>query len=116
MHRPKSIAVPGFAPLFLLLALLAPAAGCKTTPPSPYLRVVVPSGRVYYAHEDRLLRSEAGGFLTFRDLVTREHVQLKNGEYVARLCPQREVELRQREYIDDPDSVPMMDPSLVDEP
>ncbi len=105
---PKSIAV-----LACLVALLVPVAGCRTTPPSPYLRVVVPNGRVYYAYEGRTLHSEAAGFITFRDLVTRETVKLKNGQYVARECTQHEVDVRQQEYLDDPSRPPMMDAEMA---
>jgi hypothetical protein len=34
-------------------------------------------------------------------------VRLKNGTYVALECPPEEVDIRQREFIDDPTKVPM---------
>ena len=49
----------------------------------------------------RTLHSEAGGFLTFKDLVTREPVKLENGTYVALICPRSEIEIRQVEYLRD---------------
>ena len=88
----------------ILLALLL-AAGC-TGPKSPFLRITARDGRVYYAREDRTLHSPAGGFLTFRDLITRESVRLKNGDYVAQSVPPQEVAIRQQEYIEDPERVP----------
>ena len=93
------------APLALLLA-----ACFGSRDPGPYVRITVPSGRVYYANTERTLYSETGGFLTFRDLVTREDVRLKNGEYVAAACPVTEVEVRQREYINDPSKLPRAEP------
>jgi hypothetical protein len=92
------------------LALLAPlllAAACGG-PRSPYVRIMADDGRVYYTHEELALHSPSGGFLTFRDLVTREQVQLKNGTYRALECPPSEVDIRQREYLDDPTHKPVI--------
>lgn len=74
---------------------------------SPFARVTADDGRVYYTRMEISFHSESGGFLTFRDLVTREDVRLKNGTYVALECPPQEVEVRQLEFIDDPTKVPM---------
>jgi len=76
---------------------------------SPFLRVTADSGRVYYTDMRQAYRSDAGGFLTFRDLVTREDVRLKNGTYHARECPQDEIRLRQMEYMDDPTNKPRIE-------
>ncbi len=87
--------------------LLAPLACCASRPQSPFLRVTADDGRVYYAHVDRSIHSEVGGFLTFRDLVTREQVRLKNGGYTAQMCPPDEVRVRQVEYLENPSKKPM---------
>jgi len=87
----------------LLVLLLASACG---GPRSPYLRVTHDSGRVYYTRTDRALYIEKGGILTFRDLVTKEEVTLDGGTFVAQECPQTEVEIRQREYLDNPRRLP----------
>jgi hypothetical protein len=81
-------------------------AACAS-PSSPFLRVTADDGRVYYTRSEYSLHSEAGGFLTFRDLVTHEDVRLKNGTYEAAECPPEEVDVRQRRYIDDPSRKPM---------
>jgi len=91
-------------PLCLLLPLLA---CCAARPQSPFLRVTADDGRVYYAHTERSIHSEGGGFLTFRDLVTREQVKLKNGSYSAQMCHPDEVKVRQVEYLQDPTKKPM---------
>lgn len=88
------------------LALLVLAAACKSTPNTPYLRVTADDGRIYYAHKDRSLMSDSGGFLAFKDLVTREPVRLKNGTYRAEMCTRGEIAARQREYLDDPKHPP----------
>lgn len=87
----------------LLLALLA---ACSTHERSPFLRVTHQSGRIYYTRSDRALHSQGGGFLTFRDLVTRESVKLKNGTYTALECPSDEVKVRQNEYLENPRRLP----------
>lgn len=92
---------PPIPPLFLLL--LAACGGMT----SPYARVMADDGRVYYTRMEIAFRSESGGFLTFRDLVTKESVRLKNGSYQALQCPREEVEVRQVEFLDDPTKVPM---------
>jgi len=86
------------------LVLLAACFG-KTR--SPFVRIEAADGRVYYADTNKTIHSETGGFLTFRDLVTKEHVRLKNGTYEARECPRSEVEVRQLEYLDDPSKPPV---------
>ncbi len=89
----------------ILLSTLLLVAACGG-PKSPFIRVTAKDGRVYYARQDRALHSPAGGFLTFRDLITREQVRLKNGSYVALGVPPQEVSIRQLEYLDDPSRVP----------
>lgn len=89
------------------LCFLLLAAACTGGAESPFVRVTSDDGRVYYARMELSFYTEAGGFLTFKDLVTKEDVRLKNGTYTALECPPQEVEIRQREYIDDPTRVPM---------
>lgn len=93
----------GSVQLFLLAAVAACGGGAQ----SPFVRVTADDGRVYYARMEISLYTEAGGFLTFRDLVTKEDVRLKNGSYTALECPPEEVDVRQREFIDDPTKRPM---------
>lgn len=90
-------------PLLFVVLLSACMGGER----SPFARVTADDGRVYYARMEIAFHSESGGFLTFRDLVTKEDVRLKNGTYVALECPPEEVEVRQREFIDNPTKVPM---------
>jgi hypothetical protein len=89
-------------PLLFLLLLGACAA-----PRSPFTRVTAEDGRLYYVRMDYAFKSVTGGFLTFRDLVTKEDVKLKNGTYSTEECPPEEVEYRQRRFIDDPSRKPM---------
>jgi len=70
------------------------------------VRITAEDGRVYYADTTRTLHSETGGFLSFRDVVTRESVRLKNGTYSAEECPVVEVQVRQDEYLADPTRKP----------
>lgn len=93
--------------LLVVSAALA-LPGCHGGGDSPFLRVTADSGRVYYADMRRLLHSDAGGFLAFKDLVTLEEVRLENGTYHARVCPRREVDIRQQEYIHDPSHPPVV--------
>lgn len=92
---------PPYPLLFVLL--LAACGGAR----SPFTRVTADDGRVYYARTDFTFQTEAGGFLTFRDLVTREDVRLKNGTYTAAECPPEEVDVSQRRYLDDSSRKPM---------
>ena len=87
---------------FLLAFLLLGGCGLFSSgPSSPYLRISVQeTGRVYYARIDRAIHSQAGGFFTFRDLVTKEDVRLTNGTYIALECPRQEVSIRQQEYLE----------------
>ncbi len=98
-----------------LLALLPVA--CRTPePPSPYVRITTTDGRIYYAehlntlHLSRGIEEGEPGFLTFRDLVTRETVKLQHGTYRSNLVPVQEIEVRQREYLDNPDKPPRVQP------
>jgi hypothetical protein len=90
-------------PLPFLLVL----AACASTPPSPYTRVTADDGRVYYARMDLAFDSRTGGFLSFRDLVTKEDVMLRSGTYTTAECPPEELDFRQRRYLDDPSRKPM---------
>jgi hypothetical protein len=91
--------------------LLLVLAGCfGGREPSPYLRITTSTGRLHYAHADRTLYSESGGFVSFRDLVTRENVQLKNGTYYSEECALAEVDARQRAFLDDPTRPPRREP------
>lgn len=92
--------------LLLLVPLLLVAA-CAGGPRQSYVRVTSDDGRVYYSRGVTTLHSQAGGFITFRDLVTMEDVKLKNGTYRAQECPEEEIEVRQREYINDPSHKPV---------
>jgi len=90
----------------LPLVLLALGA-CFGGQHSPFVRLTTRDGRVYYARYEYTIHSSSGGFITFRDLVTREEVRLKNGSYRAAECPQSEVDEAQRKFIDDPSKPPM---------
>lgn len=92
----------------VLLLLLLPLGACGGGTRSPFVRITADNGRVYYARWDMVLHSPAGGFLSFKDLVTKEPVRLKNGSYVAKQCPESEVDVRQREYIEDPTHKPVI--------
>lgn len=92
---------------FFCLALLA---ACRSSQiESPYLRVTADSGRIYYADTRNLLRSETGGFLAFRDLVTNEPVRLTNGTYSAQIVPFQEIDVRREEYMYNPARIPRVD-------
>ena len=96
-------------PLRLLPLLLPALLGCGGRPDSPFVRVMADDGRVYYAEWPKALKSNTGGFLTFRDLVTGEQVHLTDGSYVAKMCPRQEVMVRQDEYLNDPTRVPRIE-------
>ena len=83
-----------------LLALVLFA--CASKPKRYFVRVVQPDGRAYYTHTDKALYTESGGFVTFRDLVTKEDVRLVNGKYSAAPCPPGEVEKAQVDYLENP--------------
>ena len=89
------------------LLFLALVASCSGGASSPFARVTSDDGRVYYTRMEISFYTESGGFLTFRDLVTKENVRLKNGSFTALECPPEEVEVRQREFLDDPTKIPM---------
>jgi len=97
---------PRLAPL-LALPLLAAACAGRQQSDGGYLRVVAEDGRIYYARVESTFFSDTGGFVSFRDLVTREKVQLARGTFVARFVPQSEVATRQQEYLEPPHRVPM---------
>lgn len=99
-------AVRHAAPLLVLVA------ACSTTQ-SPFVRVTHETGRIYYTRMETALHSPGGGFLTFRDLVTRETVKLRDGTYLAQECPASELDIRQQEYLDDPSRVPHVPPSSM---
>jgi hypothetical protein len=91
----------------ILRPLLAAAlAAACSRPDSPFVRITADDGRVYYADTTKTIHSESGGFLAFRDLVTREGVRLKNGSFKAEQCPPNEVQVRQDEYLADPKRLP----------
>ena len=87
----------------LLPVLLLPA--CQS-PPSPYLRITADDGRLYYAARVRTLHSDSGGFVAFKDLVTREAVRLKNGTYRTEDCTAADVDAAQQEFMADPTQKP----------
>ncbi len=93
--------------LVAFAALLLTA--CTRQQTSGFVRITTENGRVYYADTERSIHSESGGFLAFRDLVTRESVKLKNGTYEAAFCPQQEVKVRQVEYLNDPTKPPRVE-------
>ncbi|MHC4937410.1 MAG: hypothetical protein ACYTHK_00390 [Planctomycetota bacterium] len=88
----------------LLLVLLTVACGGKRK--HYYVRVVEPGGRAYYTHTTNALYSEAGGFVTFRDLVTKEDVRLSNGKYSAEPCSEDAVAEAQTKYLANPKKKP----------
>lgn len=96
-----------------LVLIFCSLPACRTRrPPSPYVRITAADGRIYYAEHLKALHLSEGieedepGFITFRDLVTRETVKLRNGTYKAELVPRAEVDVRQREYLESPDRPP----------
>ena len=91
----------------LLLAGLLLFSACATR--TKFMRVVAADGRVYYADKDRYMISESGGFIMFKDLITREPVRLKNGSYVAIACHPSEIGEQQAKYYRDPSKLPHVD-------
>ncbi|MFQ5845262.1 MAG: hypothetical protein ACE5JG_09780 [Planctomycetota bacterium] len=89
-----------------LLPALLLAAGCAHSPLATDLRLTTRDGRINSARAACVLDSPAGGFISFRDLVTREQVRLPLRTYLVDFCEQAEVLDQQHAYIDDPDSVP----------
>ena len=86
-----------------LLLTLAFAVGCGGSQKrTQYVRVVEPTGRAYYAETSYAMYSEAGGFVTFRDLVTRDTVKLTNGRYSATPCSEDEVATAQTQWLQNP--------------
>ena len=85
----------------ILLPLLLVAAACSTQRTN-YMRVIDIDGRVYYADGTKALRSQSGGFIMFKDLITREPIRLKNGTYSAIACAPEEVTQQQLNYMENP--------------
>jgi len=102
--------------LVLLLVLLAAACGTRRGPGSPYLRVVHTDGRVYYADYRNLLISDAGGFLSFYDIVTGEKVQLANGSYSSKEVQYAEIKSAREAYMYNPSHPPRVEDLPKDEP
>jgi hypothetical protein len=94
------------ASTFALAGLALFAVSCGGKRQRYFIRVVEPTGRAYYTHSDKALYTESGGFVTFRDLVTKESVHLVNGKYSAAACPQGEVEKAQVDYLGNPRAKP----------
>lgn len=105
-----------FSSLALLLVLLPAACGIPRGPQSPYLRVVIPDGRVYYADYRNLLISEAGGFLSFYDIVTGERVRLANGSYSSKEVQYSEIKRAREEYMYNPSHPPRVEDLPADDP
>ena len=90
------------APVAVLLLAAFLATGCGGSKRAQYLRVVEPDGRAYYAETSRAMYSEAGGFVTFKDLITSEKVRLTNGRYSATPCSEDEVAKAQTTWLQNP--------------
>ena len=88
----------------VFLALVLAACGGRRR--VEYVRVVEPNGRAYYTHTTNAIHSEAGGFVTFKDLVTKEDVRLPNGKYSAVPVSEDEVARAQTEYLANPKRKP----------
>ena len=87
-----------------LLLTVVLAVGCGgSTKRTQYVRVVEPTGRAYYAETSYAMYSESGGFVTFRDLVTRDTVKLTNGRYSATPCSEDEVADAQTKWLQNPE-------------
>ena len=86
-----------------VLFLLAACGGRRRV---EYVRVVEPNGRAYYTHTTNAIHSEAGGFLTFKDLVTKEDVRLSNGKYSAVPVSEDVVAAAQSAYLANPKKLP----------
>ena len=99
-----------------LLVLLAAACGSPRGPTSPYLRVIHTDGRVYYADYRNLLISEAGGFLSFYDIVTGEKVRLANGSYSSKEVQYAEIKSAREAYMYNPSHPPRVEDLPKDEP
>jgi hypothetical protein len=85
----------------ILLPLLLVAAACAA-PRTNFLRVIDIEGRVYYADGTKTLISQSGGFIMFKDMITREPIRLKNGTYQAIACAPEEVTQQQTNYMENP--------------
>jgi hypothetical protein len=93
---------PRAGTLLIAVSLLLPLACGGSPKRTQYVRVVEPTGRAYYAETSHALYSEVGGFVTFRDLVTRDEVRLANGRYSATPCSEDEVAKAQTAFLQDP--------------
>ena len=102
--------------LALFLVLFATACGSPRGPRSPYLRVVHTDGRVYYADYRNLLISDAGGFLSFYDIVTGEKVRLPNGSYSSKEVPYAEIKGARETYMYNPSHPPRVEDLPADDP
>ena len=89
--------------VLLAVPLLNACGGGKR---SAYVRVVEPDGRAYYAETGRSMYTDAGGFVTFRDLVTNEAVELANGKYSAVACTEDEVAKAQTTWLQNTKTFP----------
>ena len=92
--------------VLLLLPPLLLAVACGGGSRAAYVRVVEPDGRAYYAETSRALYTDAGGFVTFTDLVTDEPVELANGKYSAVACSEEEVAQAQTKWLENPKRPP----------
>ena len=91
----------------LALLPLALVVACGGQRRAAYIRVVEPDGRAYYAENGKSMYTDAGGFVTFRDLVTAESVELANGKYSAVECTEDEVANAQVTWLDNPKVMPV---------
>lgn len=90
----------------LVLLTVSLTVACGGGKRALYVRVVEPDGRAYYAETGRSMYTDAGGFVTFRDLVTRESVELANGKYSAVACTEDEVGVAQTTWLRNPKKFP----------
>lgn len=101
---PAGVQSPPVIRTVVLLGLLLVACGGKRK--HYYVRVVEPDGRAYYTHTTNALYSESGGFVTFKDLVTKEDVRLSNGKYSAEPISEDAVAAAQTTYLGNPKKKP----------
>ena len=95
----------------LALPILFVAIACKGVgPPPPYLEITTDTGRLHYADTRNMLHSSAGGFLSFKDLVTGEQVRLAEGTYSPTAVPFDVVERARNDYMYNPSRLPHKNP------